>query len=84
MGLNVKDEQTCRRARDLAELTGETMTGAIAIALRERLAREKRGRNLDARTEELLVNGRRCAESLAPGPSATEHGNELYDDRGLP
>ena len=84
MGLNIKNEQTCRLARDLSELTGETMTGAITIALRERLDREKRGRDLDSRTEELLAIGRRCAERLAPGPSATKHGDQFYDDQGLP
>lgn len=84
MGLNIKNDETCLLARDLARLTGETMTGAITIALRERLAREKRRRDPDARIEELLAIGRRCAESLKPGPSAAEHGDLLHDDRGLP
>ena len=84
MTLNIKNEETCRLARDLARLTGDTMTGAITSALRERLAREERQRDLNARVEELLAIGRRCAESLRPGPSATEHGDLLYDDRGLP
>ena len=84
MGLNIKNNETCRLAGELARLTGETMTGAITVALRERLAREKRLRNADARVEELLAIGRRCAESLGPGPSAVEHGDLLYDDRGLP
>lgn len=84
MTLNIKNEETCRLARDLARLTGDTMTGAITLALRERLTREERRRDLDARVEELLAIGRRCAESLQPGPSATEHGDLLYDDRGLP
>ncbi len=84
MGLNIKNDETCLLARDLARLTGETMTGAITVALRERLAREKRQRDVDARIEELLAIGRRCAESLGPGPSAAEHGDLLYDDRGLP
>ena len=43
MSLNIKNEETCRLAAELAELTGETKTGAITLALRERLAREKRG-----------------------------------------
>ena len=84
MGLNIKNEETCLLARDLARLTGETMTGAITVALRERLAREKRRRDSDARIEELLAIGRRCAASLEPGPSAVEHGDLLYDEHGLP
>ena len=84
MGLNIKNDETCVLARDLARLTGETMTGAITVALQERLARERRRRNVDTRIEELLAIGRRCAESLEPGPSAADHGELLYDDRGLP
>ena len=84
MGLNIKNDETCLLARDLARLTGETMTGAITVALRERLARERRRRDRDARIEELLAIGERCAELLEPGPTAVEHGDFLYDDRGLP
>ena len=84
MGLNIKNDETCLLARDLARITGETMTGAITVALRERLAREKRRRDLDARIEALLAIGQRCAESLESGPSAIKHGDLLYDDRGLP
>ncbi len=84
MGLNIKNDETCLLARDLARLTGETMTGAITVALRERLAREKRRRDLDAGIDDLLAIGRRCSRSLEPGPSAIEHGDLLHDDRGLP
>ena len=35
MGLNIKNDETCLLARDLARLTGETMTGAITVALRD-------------------------------------------------
>jgi len=84
VGLNIKNDETCVLARDLARLTGETMTGAITVALRERLARERRRRNVDTRIEELLAIGRRCAESLEPGPAAVDHGELLYDARGLP
>ena len=84
MGLNIKNDETCLLARDLARLTGESMTAAITVALRERLERERRQRDLNARTEELLAIGRRCAETLEPGPSAIEHGDLLFDDHGLP
>jgi len=84
MGLNIKNDETCLLARDLARLTGETMTRAITVALRERLARDRRWRDLDARLDQLLSIGRRCTGSLGPGPSAIEHGDLLYDDRGLP
>ena len=39
MALNIKDGQTDRLARELAAETGETITTAVAVALRERLER---------------------------------------------
>ena len=84
MGLNIKNEATCALARELADLTGETMTGAISVALRERLEREKRARDAEAEIEEMLSIGERCAARLRPGPSSTEIGEFLYDEHGLP
>ena len=84
MGLNIKNEDTCRLAGELAQLTGETMTSAITVALRERLERERHRRGAPALAEELHAIGQRCAGLLGPGPSAVEHGDLLYDERGLP
>ena len=84
MSLNIKNEETCRLAAELAKLTGETMTGAITVALRDRLEREKRLRNADALAAELHAIGQRCAKLMGPGPSAVEHDDWLYDERGLP
>ncbi len=84
MSLNIRNEETCRLAGELARLTGETMTGAITAALRDRLAREKRLRNADALAAKLHAIGQRCAARMGPGPSAVEHGDYLYDGQGLP
>ena len=84
MSLNIKNEETCRLAGELARLTGETMTGAITVALRERLQRENHKRNVEVRVQELRAIAERCARLLGPGPSAVEHGDFLYDERGLP
>ena len=84
MSLNIKNEKTCRLATELAKLTGETKTGAITVALRERLERVQRERSVEARTEELLVIGERCAAMLGEGPWAADHGDFLYDERGRP
>ena len=84
MSLNIKNEETCRLASEMARLTGETMTGAITVALRERLEREKHVRSVEARVQELRAIADRCAKLLGPGPSAVEHGDVLYDERGLP
>ena len=84
VSINIKNERTCQLASELAQLTGDTMTGAITIALRERLEREKRERSADARVHRILAIGKRCASMLGDGPSAVEHGDFLYDERGLP
>ncbi len=84
MGLNIKNEATCALARELADLTGETMTGAISVALRERLEREKRARDKEALLRDVRAIAERCAALMEPGPSSTEIGDFLYDERGLP
>lgn len=84
MALNIKNEETCNLARELAELTGETMTGAITVALRDRLERERHERSADARFEAMMAIAARVARDLPPGPSAVEHGDLLYDEHGLP
>ncbi len=60
------------------------MTGAITVALRERLEREKRKRSVEARIQEMRAGAERCAKLPGPGPSAAAHGDALYDERGLP
>ena len=42
MGLNIKNEETHRLAVQLAELTGETVTKAVTVAIRERIERVQR------------------------------------------
>ena len=84
MNLNISDAETCRLADELARLTGETVSGAVTIALRERLERERRKRDASALAQELHAVGQRCAALLAPGPAAVEHGDIVYDELGLP
>ena len=84
MSINIKNEETCRLASELAHLTGDTMTGAITVALRERLEREINERSAEAQVERLLAIGERCASMMGDGPSAVEHGDFLYDEQGLP
>ena len=84
MSLNIKNDETCRLAAELARLTGETKTGAITVALRERLERERRTRDIEERRRDIRAIAERCAKLMGPGPSAVEHGDFLYDERGLP
>ena len=84
MGLNIKNDETCRLAGQLARLTGETKTGAITVALRERLEREHRRRSAETRALELRAIAERCAQLMGPGLPAVDHAEMLYDEQGLP
>lgn len=83
MGLNIKNPEACRLIEELADATGETMTGAIVTAVRERLERVRQpGRGSLA--ERLLTIGRDCARRLGPEYRALDHDGLLYDEKGLP
>ena len=84
MSLNIKNQETCRLARELANLTGETMTGAITVALEERLEREMRERSVEARLRKMRAIADRCAKLLREAGPPVDHGDFLYDERGLP
>ncbi len=47
MALSIKTQEADRLARDLARLTGETMTQAVTVALKQRLERERASRLAD-------------------------------------
>jgi antitoxin VapB len=83
MSLNIKNGDAHRLARQLARLTGESMTEAVTRALAERLERvsQERGGGLANR---LLAIGRDCAAHLKEPYRSIDHGELLYDDLGLP
>lgn len=82
MSLNIKDRETHRLAKELARLTGESMTAAVTMAVRERLERKRRAHDgsLAAR---LIAIGEDCAKRLAEPYRSTEHGDLLYGEDGL-
>ncbi|HVN63205.1 MAG TPA: type II toxin-antitoxin system VapB family antitoxin [Candidatus Binataceae bacterium] len=83
MSLNIKDKETHRLARRLATLTGETMTAAVSKAVRERLERERHTRGASL-ADRLVSIGRDCATHLKEPYRTIDHGDLLYDERGLP
>lgn len=83
MGLNIKNAKLEDEIRALADLTGESLTEAIAKAVRER--RERLGKpKLTA--EERRAKLREIQESLRDFPERyrTSRHDDLYDDNGLP
>lgn len=83
MQLNIKGEEAYTLAAELAELTGESLTAAVTQALRERLERERRERDVEARLERIMALGREIRERLGPDVHSWDH-NDLYDEDGLP
>lgn len=61
MALNIKDAETDRLVRELASVTGESITGAVTVAVRERLERLQGAVPRERRREALLELGRRSA-----------------------
>lgn len=80
MGLNIKNDETYRLVEELAKFTGETLTAAVTQAVRERLDRLRRERLADR----LLRIGKDCAARLKEPFRSADHGDLLYDERGLP
>lgn len=82
MGLNIKNQDVHRLARDLAARTGETMTHAIQVALEERLARlaDNDTDNSSKRAKRV----RAILDSIPYYPGATSNHDDLYDENGLP
>ena len=81
MSLNIKNTETYRLAKELSEATGESMTEAVTVALRERLARVRPGIDVEAVME--IVHDMRSR--VPPDFFDVDHGELLYDDElGLP
>ena len=83
MGLNIKNEETHRLARELSQLTGESMIEAVTEAVRERLDRLRHERSVGL-ADRLLAIGRDCAARLKEPYRFADHGDLLYDERDLP
>ncbi len=83
MSLNIKNREAHRLAEELAKLTGESMTAAVTIAVRERLDRVLQEHNLSL-ADRLLAIGRDCAAHLREPFRSADHADLLYDEHGLP
>ncbi|HEY3974469.1 MAG TPA: type II toxin-antitoxin system VapB family antitoxin [Candidatus Sulfotelmatobacter sp.] len=83
MSLNIKNEKTHRLVRQLARITGESMTAAVEQAVRERLERVRREAQT-GRVQRILEIGKECAAHLPEPYRSIDHGELLYDEKGLP
>lgn len=82
MALSIKSDEADRLARELAAATGESLTEAVVVALRERLARQR-----DVREANLVSRVHRLQDEVAAMPLVdTRPADEIigYDEHGLP
>ena len=82
MGMNIKSDDTHRRAKELARMTGESIAEAVDRAVTERLERLRRQRNRKALAAKLLRLGEQCSRLAVIDERSAEE--MLYDDNGLP
>lgn len=80
MALNIKDPATDRLARDLAALTGESITDATRRALEDRLRAVRRLRRARPDLDDIIRRGR-ARPMLDDRPADEIVG---FDDHGLP
>ena len=82
MSIYINSPEADRLAEALTRLTAESKAEAVIISLRERLERKRREIERQTLTNDLIEIGRRCVAQADKPPS--DHGDFLYDDRGLP
>lgn len=83
MSLNIKSDDTHRLAQELSGLTGESLTTAVTVAVRERLDRVRQQKK-GSLSDRLLDIGKDCAAHLREPFRSIDHGELLYDEKGLP
>ena len=84
MALSIKSPEADQLARELAAVTGESVTAAVILAVRERLQRERRKReNKEAVLAEVQAIIDHCS-SLPLLDTRSEDDILGYDENGIP
>jgi hypothetical protein len=82
--LNIKNAETVQLVRELSQRTGTSMTGAITLAVKAQLEREK-PRSKAGLAQWLDEVTRETAAMMNDGRTSKELMDELYDpETGLP
>jgi antitoxin VapB len=84
VSLNIKNEETHRLVRELAELTGQSQTSAVEDAVRRRLAELTREQEVDRRYRVLGEIADRASAAASADWLNTDWDEVLYDENGLP
>jgi antitoxin VapB len=83
MNLSIKKPEAQAVAKELSVLTGENVTEAVTVALRERLERLQKEKDVNALVEWVMEMARDTAARLGDR-CLIDHAELLYDERGLP
>jgi antitoxin VapB len=84
MSLNLKDAETVQLVHELADLTGENLTTAVRVAVKERIERQRPKRKAGL-AKRLMEIARETAPLMNDGRTSKELMDELYDpETGLP
>jgi antitoxin VapB len=85
MGLNIKNAETERLIKELAELTGQSQTAAVTTAVRKEIKAVRDGkRQKGALAAELMRIGREAAALMTEEERHWDYDAFLYDENGLP
>jgi antitoxin VapB len=85
MAINLKNPETERLAKQLASATGESITEAVTIAIKQRLEQQEKARKREGRIRWLDEVTKETAAIMNDGRSSTELIEDLYDpETGLP
>ena len=84
--LNIKDAETVRLARELADATGQPVTKAIKAAIERELRENERIRAQRVEAAMAIVRGGRALlkPEFRDQELSLTHGDLLYDEDGLP
>ncbi len=80
--LNIKSDHAYAVANKLSELTGQSLTTVVTLALDQLLERESQSRDKAARLARLRELADQIAARMEPG--MTSDHSWLYDENGLP
>jgi hypothetical protein len=82
MGLNIKNQEVEGLIEELSGLIGESKTGAVKIAVQEKLKRVRDEK--EARFQEMLKISRKISARIPEEIKHSDWEAELYDEHGLP
>lgn len=87
MGMNIKDPQAHKMARELATLTGKSLTDAVKMALQQALDQVKASQQTSPQPRPLVERLNEIALRCAALPNYDDRSaDEIlgYDEHGLP